>query len=169
MEQARGWTVVFYVDQAGRESVREFLESLDLKTQARFDWSIEQLRVRNIQAREPLVKHLEGKIWELRRESNTNIYRLLYSLLPNRRILILHGFQQEEAAKSALWLQLVEARQRAGLSQAEVANRMGVSQAQVARIEKAGYDAYTLNTLRRYVAALGDEFSLEVQIHQPTP
>ena len=76
---------------------------------------------------------------------------------------------QEEAAKSALWLQLVEARQRAGLSQAEVAKRMGVSQAQVARIEKAGYDAYTLNTLRRYVAALGDEFSLEVQIHQPAP
>jgi hypothetical protein len=32
---------------------------------------------------------------------------------------------QEEAAKSALWLQLVEARQRAGLSQAEVAKRMG--------------------------------------------
>jgi ribosome-binding protein aMBF1 (putative translation factor) len=76
---------------------------------------------------------------------------------------------QEEAAKSALWLQLVEARQRAGLSQAEVARRMGVSQAQVARIEKAGYDAYTLNTLRRYVAALGDQFSLEVQIHQPAP
>jgi hypothetical protein len=50
---------------------------------------------------------------------------LLYSLLPNRRILILHGFQQEEAAKSALWLQLVEARQRAGLSQAEVAKRKG--------------------------------------------
>ena len=76
---------------------------------------------------------------------------------------------QEEAAKSALWLQLVEGRQQAGLSQAEVAKRMGVSQAQVARIEKAGYDAYTLNTLRRYVAALGDEFSLEVQIHQPAP
>jgi transcriptional regulator with XRE-family HTH domain len=60
-------------------------------------------------------------------------------------------------------LQLVEARQDAGLSQAEVAKRLGVSQAQVARIEKRGYDAYTLNTLRRYVQALGDEFSLEVR------
>jgi HTH-type transcriptional regulator/antitoxin HipB len=73
---------------------------------------------------------------------------------------------EEEAAKKELWLQLVEARQAAGLSQAEVAKRLGVSQAQVARIEKRGYDAYTLNTLRRYVQALGDEFSLEVRVHR---
>jgi predicted transcriptional regulator len=43
-----------------------------------------------------------------------------------------------------------------------VAQRLGVSQAQVARIEKRGYDAYTLTTLRRYVEALDDGFSLEV-------
>ena len=70
----------------------------------------------------------------------------------------------EEAAKKELWLQLVEARQAAGLTQAEVGKRLGVSQAQVARIEKRGYDAYTLNTLRRYVQALGEDFSLQVAI-----
>ena len=48
-----------------------------------------------------------------------------------------------------------------------MAERLGVSQAQVARIEKRGYDAYTLNTLRRYVEALGEGFSLEVRIHNP--
>jgi DNA-binding XRE family transcriptional regulator len=74
---------------------------------------------------------------------------------------------EAEAARSALWLQLVEARQAAGLTQAELAERLGVSQAQVSRIEKAGYDAYTLNTLRRYVAALGEGFELEVTIHMP--
>lgn len=73
---------------------------------------------------------------------------------------------EEEAAKSDLWLQLVEARQAAGLTQAELAKRLGVSQAQVARIEKRGYDAYTLNSLRRYVAALGEGFTLEVKIRQ---
>jgi DNA-binding XRE family transcriptional regulator len=71
---------------------------------------------------------------------------------------------QEEADKKALWLQLVEARQKVGLTQAEMAGRLGVSQAQVARIEKRGYDAYTLNTLRRYVAALGGGFVLEVRV-----
>jgi DNA-binding XRE family transcriptional regulator len=69
---------------------------------------------------------------------------------------------QEEAAKKELWLQLVEARQAAGLTQAELGRRLGVSQAQVARIERCGYDSYTLNTLRRYVQALGR--TLEVTV-----
>lgn len=72
----------------------------------------------------------------------------------------------EEAEKKELWLQLVEARQTSGLTQKQVAERMGVSQAQVARIEKAGYDAYTLRTLRRYIEALGDEFSLQVTVRK---
>lgn len=89
------WSVVFYTDERGNEPVREFLRSLDRKTRARFDWSVEQLRVRNIQAREPLVRHLEGKVWELREESSTNIFRLLYAFVSSRRVLILHGFQKK--------------------------------------------------------------------------
>jgi DNA-binding XRE family transcriptional regulator len=73
----------------------------------------------------------------------------------------------EEASKKELWLQLVEARMSAGLTQEQLARRLGVSQAQVARIEKRGYDAYTLNTLRRYVDALGEGFQLEVRVRQP--
>ncbi len=78
----------------------------------------------------------------------------------------LRAIYNEEAAKKELWLQLVEARTAAGLSQAEVGQRLGVSQAQVSRIEKRGYDAYTLNTLRRYVQALGEDFTLEVKIQR---
>src|ERR1700694_1723242 len=76
---------------------------------------------------------------------------------------------EQEAAKKELWLQLVEARQAAGLTQAEVANRLGVSQAQVARIEKRGYDGYTLTSLRRYVQALGDDFTLQVAVRRVVP
>src|SRR5947209_18583533 len=74
---------------------------------------------------------------------------------------------EEEAQKKELWLQLVEARQAAGLTQEQLGRRLGVSQAQVARIEKRGYDAYTLTTLRRYVQALGAGFHLEVKVRQP--
>jgi DNA-binding XRE family transcriptional regulator len=76
---------------------------------------------------------------------------------------------EEEAAKKELWLQLVEARQRAGFTQAELADRLGVSQAQVARLEKRGYDAYTLSSLRRYVDALGEGFRLEVSVRSIEP
>ena len=54
------WTVVFYIEDNGASPVEEFLETLDPKTQRRFAWSIEQLRLRNVQAREPLARHLEG-------------------------------------------------------------------------------------------------------------
>ena len=54
------WTVVFYREENGRSPVREFLMSLDMKTKACFNWSIEQLRIRNVRAQEPLVRHLEG-------------------------------------------------------------------------------------------------------------
>ena len=71
-----------------------------------------------------------------------------------------------EAGKKALWLQLVEARLAAGLTQQEVAERLGVSQAQIARIEKRGYESYTLRTLQRYVEALGDQFTLAISVQQ---
>ena len=89
------WIVVFFVDEKGSSPIREFLQSLDLKTQARFAWSIEQLRIRNVRAQEPLVRHLDGKLWELREESSTNIYRLLYFFFSGRRIVFVHGFQKK--------------------------------------------------------------------------
>ena len=89
------WTTVFYVDDYGHSPVEDFLGTLDNKTQTRFSWSIEQLRLRNVRAKEPLARHLGGKLWELREESNTNIYRLLYFFFSGRRIVFLHGFQKK--------------------------------------------------------------------------
>ena len=89
------WKVVFFVDEKGYSPIQEFLQSLDVKTQARFAWSIEQLRIRNVRAQEPLVRHLDGKLWELREESSTNIYRLLYFFFSGRSIVFVHGFQKK--------------------------------------------------------------------------
>src|SRR5260221_13428721 len=89
------WSIVFYTTVEGDEPVRKFLTTLDQKTQTRFEWSIEQLRLRNIQADEPLVKHIDGKIWELRRASSGNIYRVMYFFFTGRQIVLLHGFQKK--------------------------------------------------------------------------
>lgn len=89
------WQIVFYIDENGTSPVEEFLEGLDKKTKARFAWSIEQLLLRNVQANEPLVKHLEDKIWELRRASSGNIYRLLYFFFIGKQIVLVHGFQKK--------------------------------------------------------------------------
>jgi phage-related protein len=89
------WSIVFFIDAQGHSRVEEFLDSLDPRTQRRFGWSMEQLRLRNIQARPPLVGHLDGKLWELREESATNIYRLIYFFFGGRRIVFVHGFQKK--------------------------------------------------------------------------
>lgn len=175
------------------------LSSLDRDAIARCLAAIDRLQAENVRAHEPLVRKIEGDIWELRRESRgTNVVTTITSdgkkvkrntMTGKKRDYVREGevayrefrdqflsvrenrhLYEEEATKLDLWLQLVEARQGAGLTQDQMAKRMGVSQAQVARIEKRGYDAYTLNTLRRYVNALGEDFALEVKVHRrPEP
>lgn len=95
MPDEQDWTIEFYKREDGSSPPREFLDGLDDKTQARFALAIEQLRVRNIQAREPLVKHLEDKLWELRRDGDKNTYRLLYFFFTGRKIVFVHGFQKK--------------------------------------------------------------------------
>lgn len=89
------WSLVFYVEDDGTSPVEEFLAALDDKTQRRFRWSMLQLRIRNVTARQPLARHLEGRLWELREESSTNIYRIIYFFFTGRRIVLLHGFQKK--------------------------------------------------------------------------
>ena len=95
MTEEQEWTTEFYQTEDSLSPVDEFLKSLDDKTQARFIWSIEQLKILNVRAREPMVKHLEGKLWELRRASSGNSYRLLYFFFTGRKIVFVHGFQKK--------------------------------------------------------------------------
>jgi phage-related protein len=113
------WTPEFYLADDGTSPVEEFLDSLDLKTRARFRWSMEQLRVRNVHAREPLVRHLEGDLWELREESRTDIYRIIYFFFSGRRIIFLHGFQKKRQRTPRRELEVARQRYRRFLAREE--------------------------------------------------
>ncbi len=95
MTQPDAWTIIFYTSPSGASPVVEFLEGLDQLTQNRLAAAIEQLRVRNVTARFPLVRPLEGKLWELRVESRTNIFRIVYVFVTGRQIVLLHGFAKK--------------------------------------------------------------------------
>ena len=103
------WTLEFY-GEGDASPVADFLDGLDPKTRARFRWSMEQLRVRNTQAREPLARHLEGDLWELREESQTNIYRIVYFFFTGRRIVFVHGFQKKTQKTPSRELELARKR-----------------------------------------------------------
>ncbi len=105
-------------------------------------------------------KRVTGKR-DLNREGERRYERWSRKFETNKRLKKIYA---EESAKMELWFQLAEARKAAGLTRAQIAKRLGVSQAQVARIEKRGYETYTLTTLKRYVQALGNGYRLEVAI-----
>ena len=119
MSQQSEWTTEVDAAADGTGPVEAFLDSLDPKVRARFLWSMEQLRVRNVQAREPLVKHVEDKLWELREESRTNIYRIIYFFYTGRRIVFLHGFQKKTQKTPKKELELARARYEDFLSREE--------------------------------------------------
>lgn len=47
------------------------------------------------QLREPHVKHLEGKLWELRAKAPEGIARGIYVTITGRRVVILHVFMKK--------------------------------------------------------------------------
>lgn len=116
MANVTDWSIVYYEDANGNNPVREFLESLDKKSQARFDWAIEQLVIRNVRATEPLVKHIEGKVWELRRDSGSNTYRILYFFFTGRKIVLVHGFQKKTQKTPRAEIEIAENRMKDFLS-----------------------------------------------------
>jgi phage-related protein len=95
MTDEQQWTTEFYSREDGTSPVREFIARQDDLTQARFIAAIERLQRLNVYAREPLVKHIEGKLWELRQISKGNIYRLFYFFFTGQKIVFLHGFQKK--------------------------------------------------------------------------
>lgn len=94
--------VNFYSTEQGNEPVRRWLKSLsafdkkrigeDVKT-VQFGWPLGM----------PLVKHLDGDIWEVRVNLSTSIARVLFALNGGSMVLI-HGFikKQQKTVKSDL-------------------------------------------------------------------
>lgn len=59
-----------------------------------------------------------------------------------------------------LGYRLAQLRTQAGVSQAELAARMGISQPRVSQLEQGDLGQMELDTIRRYVAALGGHLRL---------
>lgn len=89
------WKVVFYLTSVGNNPVLEFIRAQDQRTKNKIEQAIELVKERNVKARYPLVSKVSGKIWEIRIEVATNIYRILYFIYVDKRIVLLHGFQKK--------------------------------------------------------------------------
>lgn len=90
------WTVEFW-RQDEKSPSYDWLINQPPKVQARFLHVFELLEERGIQLGMPHIKHIKGKIYEIRIEQDTNAYRLLYFVFTGRRFVMLHGFEKKTA------------------------------------------------------------------------
>lgn len=60
---------------------------------------------------------------------------------------------------------LRELRQASGITQVELAERLQVSQNRVSRIERGDLERVQVDTLRRYVAALGGTLHVDAEVN----
>lgn len=91
------YKVEFYEDKNGRSEVFEFINNLEKRSfvskKNRIDYNkiaayINMLQKMGTRVGEPVTKHLDGEIWELRPLKN----RLLYAYYKDDTFVILHHF-----------------------------------------------------------------------------
>ena len=72
-----------------------------------------------------------------------------------RDIDVTHAAAREATQAYVLGFRLAQLREDVGLSQTELARRMGVSQPRISQLEQGEPGQMELDTIRRYIAALG--------------
>ncbi|MDZ4791364.1 MAG: type II toxin-antitoxin system RelE/ParE family toxin [Hyphomicrobiales bacterium] len=103
-----GWTVVFVNDQAESE-----VNELPADMRAKFARILNLIEVKGLeQVREPYVKHLEDRLWEMRMTGRDGIARSIYVTASGRRVVVLRTFVKKTQKTPRRELDL--ARKRAG-------------------------------------------------------
>ncbi len=89
------WTIDFYRSKNGNCPVEKYLLGLPPQNRNTILEAMEYLETFGIDLREPYVKYLSNKIYELRAKDQNGIYRVLYFSTEGRRFIMLHGFTKK--------------------------------------------------------------------------
>ena len=94
------YEIILYEDEHGNSDVKNFIRELKLRSKtskdARINYTkvvayIDLLEEMGTRVGEPVTKHLDGEIWELRPISN----RILYAFFTDNKIILLHHFPKK--------------------------------------------------------------------------
>jgi phage-related protein len=82
------WSVEFL-----DEKVKELLAALPRDSRASFERIAGLIRADGLErVHEPYVKHLEGKLWEMRLSGQSGIARAVYVTAIGKRVVVVHVF-----------------------------------------------------------------------------
>ncbi|MCL2076867.1 MAG: type II toxin-antitoxin system RelE/ParE family toxin [Oscillospiraceae bacterium] len=91
----RAFDVEYYDKPDGTFPAKEFIESQDLKMEAKLYKLLGLLERNGNDLREPYSKFLEDGIFEIRAKQGSNITRVLYFFVVGRKIILTHGFTKK--------------------------------------------------------------------------
>lgn len=101
------WTVE-YLDEVAKQEV----ESLPSDMRSRFLRIVALIEIGGLEkVHEPYVKHIEGKIWEMRMSGKDGIARSFYVTAHQRRVIVLRTFIKK--SQKTPTQEIARARQRA--------------------------------------------------------
>ena len=90
-ETPPAWRIVFYKDARGHDPIEEYLNRLPAPERVAAVEAIRLLQEFGTFLGMPHAKHIRGKVWELRPESN----RFRYFAYVGRRFIILHAYRKQ--------------------------------------------------------------------------
>jgi len=102
--------VVWRVELLDKRVERE-LDALAIDIRQRFLRIVELVELHGVAAmREPHIKHLEGKLWEMRMKGKDGIARAIYVTAERERVVVLHAFSKKTQKTPARALEVARTR-----------------------------------------------------------
>ena len=89
------WKVKFYQTQNHKSPVEDWLKGLDIKTQSKIIKNLTLLEKFNLNLKQPYVKPLENKLYEIRTKDSKGIYRIIYFAHTGKQFIMLNGFTKK--------------------------------------------------------------------------
>ena len=95
------------------DHVAEELSALPADVRARFSRIIGLIEVHGLErVREPHVKHLRGRIWEMRMSGRDGIARALYVTTSGKRVVVVHVFEKKTQRTPGREIDIAEQRSK---------------------------------------------------------
>lgn len=110
------WKVEFYKFPNDNSPVLDWFQSQEPKVKAKLARIFDLLEGQGTSVGKPYVAPLEDKLYEIRIEQDTNIYRILYFAYTDKRFILLHGFQKKTQKTPKKELDLSKERMKAFLA-----------------------------------------------------
>ena len=117
------WKIEFYQSKSGNPVVYDWFLAQSVKVKARFAQIFDLLQDKGTSVGMPYVRPIVNtKLYEIRVEQSTNIYRIFYFAYTGRRFILLHGFQKKTQKTPKKEIELAEKRRKEFLAQEKLNN-----------------------------------------------